>query len=83
MTVSSNIPTEDRLIQLIAWSLHIPTSKINPNTDLADDLLLDSIDRTLLIAELENRFGIYLSSEEVDRIDTVRDASQLLQMHAI
>jgi acyl carrier protein len=81
MKPNSNFPTEDRLIEMIAWSLHIPVSKINPHTDLADDLCLDPIDRTLLIAELENRLGIFLTSEEVARIDTVRDASQCLQLH--
>lgn len=78
----AKFPSEDHLIEFIAWSLNIPVSRINPHTDLVDDLYLDQIDRDLLIAALENRFGIYLSSEEVDRIDTVRDASQSLQRHA-
>ena len=72
----AKFPSEDHLIEFIAWSLNIPVSRINPHTDLVDDLYLDQI------AALENRFGIYLSSEEVDRIDTVRDASQSLQRHA-
>jgi len=65
---------------MISWSLHIPVSRINPNTDFADDLHLDQLDRELLIADLENRLGIYLSQEEVASIETVRDASHFLQI---
>jgi acyl carrier protein len=74
---------EDRIIEMIAWMLNIPSSQINPFTDLVDDLYLDSIDRVLLIAKLESQFGVYLSKEEVASIETVRDASTyFLRKHA-
>ena len=76
------LPTEDHIMDMIAWSLNIPASRINPNTDLISDLNLDPIDRDLLIAHLESRFGIYLSPEEVADISTVRDASRFLRLHA-
>ena len=82
VATTKKIPTTDLIIEMISWSLHIPKSRINPNTDFADDLHLDQIDRDLLIADLENRLGIYLSPEEVASIQTVRDASRYLQKKA-
>lgn len=67
--------TTDQIIDMISWALNIPVSRINPNTDLIDDLYLDQIDRDLLIAKLESRLGVFLSPDEVAHIRTVRDAS--------
>lgn len=74
--------TEERIIDLIGWSLKVPTSRIYPYTHLQDDLHLDTVDLLLLIIQLEERFNVYLSPEEVAAIETVRDASFFIQKHA-
>ena len=74
--------TEDRVIESVAWELNIPATMLNPYTDLTDDLYLDTIDRDLLIAKLERDFDVILSREEVASIDTIRDATQCIQLHA-
>ena len=66
---------EQQLIDLISWNLKIPSSQLNPYSDFADDLLLDAIDKMLLIAYLEAQFGVYLSPEEAASIQTIQDAS--------
>ena len=71
-----------RVIDLISWRLNVPASRIHPYTRLQDDLNLDAVDRLLLIAELESRFNVYLSSEEAESIETIRDASLFLERHA-
>lgn len=71
-----NWTPEDRIMERIAWMLNVPSSKINPNTDLVDDLYLDPLDKSLLIATLERQYGIFLTREEVASIDTVGDASR-------
>lgn len=65
---------EKQVIDLISLNLKIPSVQINPYSDLDDDLHLDAIDKMLLIADLEAQFGIFLSPEEADSIQTVRDA---------
>lgn len=75
--------TQERIIDLISWKLNVPTSRINPYTRLGEDLHLDAVDRLLLIAEMESRFNIYLSPEEVDTIDTIHDASSLFQKYEL
>lgn len=75
--------TQDAIIDMISWSLNIPSARIFPYTSLIDDLHLDPIDRMLLIIELENRLKIYLSPEEAESIDTVQDASFCFQQRAV
>ena len=70
--------TEDRVIALIAYTLKMSNDHIYPYTHFQDDLHLDDIDRLLLIAKLESRFNVFLTSEEASSIETVRDASSFL-----
>ncbi len=66
---------EQQLIDMISWSLKIPSAQINPYSDFSDDLHLDAVDKILLIADLEAQLGIYLTPEEAASIQTVQDAS--------
>jgi acyl carrier protein len=81
-TVEHFSNTEDRVIEKIAYELNIPIALLNPYTDFVDDLYLDKIDRSLLIAKLERDFNVILSKEEVARIQTVRDTAQLIHLYA-
>lgn len=74
--------TQERVIDLISWRLNIPSSQIHPYTHLKDDLYLDAIDILLLIIELESRFNVFLTPEEVEAIETVQDASFIFQQSA-
>ena len=75
--------TQRRVIDLISLKLKVPPSKIFPYTDLRDDLLLDPIDMMLLIADIESSFNVFLSNEEVEMIETVGDATGLINKYAI
>ena len=76
------ISLEHRIIDTISWRLNLPPIAIRPYTRFRDDLLLDPVDLTLLIAELETRLNLYLTPEEVDMIETVADASRYFGAHA-
>ncbi|HQU57679.1 MAG: hypothetical protein KDD02_19895 [Phaeodactylibacter sp.] len=71
-----------QIIDHISWRLNVSPSSIHPYTHLEDDLHLDAIDILLLIAELESRFNVYLSTEEANSIETIHDASIFLQKRA-
>jgi acyl carrier protein len=64
---------EKHMIDLISSNLRIPSAQINLYSDLDDDLHLDTIDKVLLIADLEAQFGVFLSPEEAASIQTVQD----------
>lgn len=79
--VKHHVPTtplalEDRILHTISESLNVPFSRLNAFTHFSDDLNLDPVDLTLLIAELENSLNLYLSPEEVAGIKTIGDASR-------
>jgi acyl carrier protein len=70
-----NQTTEAQIIEVMSWMLNIPASQLRPYTHLRDDLFLDNFDISMLIAKLESRFGVFLTPEEVETIETVRDAA--------
>lgn len=78
-----NLTTEDQITDIISWMLNIPASQIHPFTHLRDDLYLDAFDIMMLIAKLESRFNRFLTPEEVESIETIRDATRyFVQRHA-
>ncbi|HMN90895.1 MAG TPA: acyl carrier protein [Saprospiraceae bacterium] len=74
--------THDQVIHLISDICRIPSTRIHALTSLRDDLHLDTVDLTLLIASLENNFKVYLTVEEANAIETVQDVSHFMQRHA-
>lgn len=70
------------IIDIISWRLKVSSSKIFPHTDFSSDLHLDYVDQLLLIAELENKFNVYLSKEDAEKISTIRDANYIFVKNA-
>ncbi len=70
--------THDRVIYMISWAASVPQAQLCPTTNLKDDLNLDSIDFMLLIVKLEKWFNVILSEEEVESIETVKDATSCI-----
>lgn len=56
-----------------------PPPAITTETDLADDLLLDSLDRVELAMTLEERFGVTIGDDEMEDCATVADLLALLE----
>ena len=73
--------TQKKVIDLISWIANIPVSRICPTTNLKEDLNLDSIDLMVLIVKLERWFNITLSDEEVEGIETVKDATDCINRY--
>jgi len=74
---------QTKIIDLISWIADVPVSSICPTTNIKEDLSLDSIDFMLLIVKLEKSFDISLSSEEVEGIETVKDASDYIRRYVV
>ncbi len=68
----------DKIIHLVSWIANVPTSQIFPSTHIREDLNVDSIDFMLLMVQLEKFFNVIFSNEEIDRIETVKDANDLI-----
>lgn len=64
---------QQKISGIIAERLGIKESKIKPEANFVSDLGANSLDIVELIMELENSFGIIISDEEADRLNTVGD----------
>ena len=80
--IENKTETQAQIANVLSMLLKVPASNIHPYTHLMDDLNLDDIDRLLLIVELERMFNVFLSTEEVEAIETVDDASTLMVKYA-
>jgi len=69
----------EKIIHLVSWIANVPTKQIFPSTHIKEDLNVDSIDFMLLIVQLEKLFNVSFSDEEVEGIETVKDANDLIQ----
>jgi len=70
-----------KVINLISWIVDIPVNRICPTTNFREDLSLDQIDFSIMIIKLEAFFNISLSAAEVERIETVKDASIVIHQY--
>jgi len=70
-----------QIISGVSWIARVPASHLCFSTNLKDDLSLDAIDFTLLISQLEHRFDLVLSKEEVAKIETIKDLIACFSKH--
>ncbi|MCK5883985.1 MAG: acyl carrier protein [Bacteriovoracaceae bacterium] len=64
---------EAKIIKLIAEATKIEESKITLETNLVDDLNLDSLDIVELMMKMEDEFGIEIPEEDAEGLKTVKD----------
>jgi acyl carrier protein len=72
---------EDRLRKIIAEQLGVDESQIVPGASFAKDLNADSLDLVELIMSIEEEFGIEISDDDAEKIQTVKDALSYLDDH--
>jgi acyl carrier protein len=70
--------TENRFIKCAAEILLVDESKIVPEARLAEDLNADSLDIIELVMALEEEFSVTVEGSELEGIDTVRKALDLI-----
>jgi acyl carrier protein len=70
---------EERIRAIIAEQLEVQAEEIVPEASFADDLGSDSLDLVELVMAMEEEFGIEISDEEAERIQTVQDAINFIE----
>jgi len=72
---------ERRVKRLIAEELGLEEDEVGLDTNLADDLDADELDRVSVVMRLEEEFDLEIPDEEVEKLKTVRDVCEYIKQH--
>ena len=72
---------ERRVIEIIVEQLGVSEEEVTPEASFIDDLGADSLDLVELIMAMEEEFGLEISDEDAEKIQTVQDVINYITEH--
>jgi acyl carrier protein len=73
---------QERLYALVANQLGLEREELVPEAHILDDLGADSLDVVELVMALEESFEIVVPDEDVERLQTIGDVQQYLEIRS-
>lgn len=70
-----------RVQKILSKQLLIDEEKVTPDSRIMEDLGADSLDIVELIMELEEAFSIEIADEDAQKIFTVREIVEYIELH--
>ncbi|MBE7438925.1 MAG: acyl carrier protein [Spirochaetales bacterium] len=71
----------EKVKAIIVEQLGVDESEVTPEAHFIDDLGADSLDTVELVMALEEEFGIEISDEDAEKIQTVGDVEKYINEH--
>lgn len=71
--------TYERVIEIILENLGVDESELTENTNLVEDLGIDSLDMVELAMQLEDEFDMDIEDEEMEKLQTVKDIVEYIE----
>ncbi len=68
----------EKLIEIVSEQLDIDAATICADTNLIEDLGVDSLDIVEMFMEVQDEFGIEIPDEDVDSIKTLGDMAEYI-----
>jgi len=72
---------EQRVMDIIVEQLKVSPEEVTLEASFIDDLGADSLDLVELIMAMEEEFGLEISDEDAEKIQTVQDAVNYITEH--
>ena len=72
---------EEKVKNIIIEQLGVNADKVVPEASFVDDLGADSLDLVDLVMALEEVFGNEIPDKDVEKIQTVQDATNYIKSH--
>ena len=69
----------EKLQKISAEVLNVDTEEVTPETTFVDDLGADSLDVFQIMMGIEEEFDIEVPTEEVEQLESVGDAVELIK----
>jgi len=73
--------SEERIKEIIMEQLGVDENQITPEASFVDDLGADSLDTVELVMAFEEEFDVEIPDEDAEKIRTVQDAINYLNLH--
>ncbi|MDD5711819.1 MAG: acyl carrier protein [Smithellaceae bacterium] len=74
---------EEKVIDIICEQLEVTREECKLEASFIDDLGADSLDLVELIMEMEEKFGIAIADEELEKIRTIGDVVDFLKTKGV
>ena len=71
----------EKVRSMVAERMDVDEAKITEDTHFVNDLQADSLDMAELVIDMEEEFGVQISDEEAQKIETVGQAVQYIEEH--
>lgn len=68
-----------KVINMVAERMDVDEGKITHETHFVNDMQADSLDLAELVIDMEEEFGVQISDEDAQKLQTVGHAIQFIQ----